>query len=104
MQRRCLNCFNLFDIVYSDKEEREVCPYCGYCEGTPPKELYHLYPGVGLYNNRYVIGTCIGFGGFGITYLALDTQLNAKVAIKEFMPNGSCAKGSRKATGNYLYW
>ena len=43
MQRRCLNCFNLFDIVYSDKEEREVCPYCGYCEGTPPKELYHLF-------------------------------------------------------------
>ena len=42
MQRRCLNCFNLFDIVYSDKEEREVCPYCGYCEGTPPKN-YIIY-------------------------------------------------------------
>lgn len=88
MQRRCLNCFNLFDIVYSDKEENEVCPYCGYCEGTPPKELYHLYPGVGLYNNRYVIGTCIGFGGFGITYKAWDNVLETVVAVKEYYPTG----------------
>lgn len=88
MQRRCLNCFNLFDIVYSDKEESEVCPYCGYCEGTPPKELYHLYPGVGLYNNRYVIGTCIGFGGFGITYRAWDNVLETVVAVKEYYPTG----------------
>lgn len=88
MQRRCLNCFNLFDIVYSDKEESEVCPYCGYCEGTPPKELYHLYPGVGLYNNRYVIGTCIGFGGFGITYKAWDNVLETVVAVKEYYPTG----------------
>lgn len=88
MQRRCLNCFNLFDIVYSDKEEREVCPYCGYCEGTPPKELYHLYPGVGLYNNRNVIGTCIGFGGFGITYKAWDNVLETVVAVKEYYPTG----------------
>lgn len=88
MQRRCLNCFNLFDIVYSDKEEREVCPYCGYCEGTPPKELFHLYPGVGLYNNRYVIGTCIGFGGFGITYKAWDNVLETVVAVKEYYPTG----------------
>ena len=88
MQRRCLNCFNLFDIVYSDKEEPEVCPYCGYCEGTPPKELYHLYPGVGLYNNRYVIGTCIGFGGFGITYKAWDNVLETVVAVKEYYPTG----------------
>lgn len=88
MQRRCINCFNLFDIVYSDKEESEVCPYCGYCEGTPPKELYHLYPGVGLYNNRYVIGTCIGFGGFGITYKAWDNVLETVVAVKEYYPTG----------------
>lgn len=88
MQRRCLNCFNLFDIVYSDKEESEVCPYCGYCEGTSPKELYHLYPGVGLYNNRYVIGTCIGFGGFGITYKAWDNVLETVVAVKEYYPTG----------------
>ena len=33
-----------------------------------------------------IVGRVLGQGGFGITYLALDTQLDAKVAIKEFMP------------------
>ena len=37
-------------------------------------------------NGRYIVGRVLGQGGFGITYLALDTQLKAKVAIKEFMP------------------
>ena len=39
-----------------------------------------------MLNSRYIVGRVLGQGGFGITYLALDTQLDAKVAIKEFMP------------------
>jgi serine/threonine protein kinase len=36
---------------------------------------------------EYIIRTILGHGGFGITYLAQDTQLNAQVAIKEYLPN-----------------
>lgn len=36
---------------------------------------------------EFVVETTIGFGGFGITYLALDTSLGRKVVIKEHLPD-----------------
>ena len=42
---------------------------------------------VGHQLNEYRIEGVIGSGGFGITYKALDTQLDKVVAIKEYLPN-----------------
>ncbi len=81
MDTRCLNCMQIYDDRY------EVCPHCGYVRDTPPAELYHLYPGTRL-QERYVIGTVVGFGGFGIIYRAWDERLDTMVAIKEFYPAG----------------
>jgi len=36
--------------------------------------------------NEYRIEGTLGVGGFGLTYLALDSNLNLRVAIKEFLP------------------
>jgi serine/threonine protein kinase len=36
--------------------------------------------------NEYRIEQLLGTGGFGLTYLATDTNLNLKVAIKEYLP------------------
>jgi TPR repeat protein len=44
-----------------------------------------LGPGYRLH--EYQIESVLGHGGFGITYLATDTHLHKKVAIKEFLPN-----------------
>lgn len=78
---RCLNCMQIFD------EQYEVCPHCGQIAGAPPEIAFHIYPGT-LLNNKYVIGTALGHGGFGITYNAWDNTLNTHVAIKEYFPNG----------------
>jgi serine/threonine protein kinase len=76
----CLNCFQA-------KGAFEVCPFCGYVDGTPPEQAYYLHPGV-ILQGRYVVGTVIGFGGFGATYKAYDAQLGIVVAVKEFYPSG----------------
>ena len=78
---RCVNCFELIN------NENSACPHCGYIKGTPPKELYHLFPGTEL-DGRYIIGEVLGFGGFGITYKAWDKKLEYVVAVKEFYPSG----------------
>ena len=75
----CYNCFQ-------EKPGVGPCPHCGFdLEENEKKFPVALRAGTVL-NGRYIVGRVLGQGGFGITYLALDTQLNAKVAIKEFMP------------------
>jgi len=36
--------------------------------------------------NEYTIESVLGAGGFGMTYLATDANLNRKVALKEYLP------------------
>jgi len=41
----------------------------------------------GFQLQEYRIDRILGYGGFGITYLATDTNLDKAVAIKEYLPN-----------------
>jgi serine/threonine protein kinase len=47
---------------------------------------------VGAVLQEYRLDSVLGIGGFGITYLANDTNLNCKVAIKEFFPSSVVAR------------
>ena len=81
MKKRCLNCMKEYD------EQYDVCPYCGFIDGTLPKELYHLHPGE-ILHRRYIVGTVVDYGGFGVIYRVWDAQMNQMVAIKEYFPSG----------------
>ena len=58
----------------------------------------HLQPGTLLQGGKYKIVRFIAAGGFGCTYEATHTILNARVAIKEFFVSDLCNRDS--ATGH----
>ena len=79
MLTRCQACFEKYDMSLA------LCPHCGHIPGTPAEEAIHMAPGTRLHG-RYAIGRVLGFGGFGVTYLAWDEKLEQRVAIKEYLP------------------
>ena len=50
--------------------------------------MQHLQPNTTLQGGKYRIERVLGQGGFGITYLAVQTSLNRYVAIKELFIGG----------------
>lgn len=78
--KQCMGCMEIY------QDNTNVCPYCGYVEGTATENTLHIEPGA-ILNNRYIVGRVLGYGGFGVTYIAWDSLLEQKVAIKEFLPS-----------------
>ena len=76
----CFNCMK-------KKPQPGPCPYCSFDESAYEPAPHHLPPGTILYG-KYLIGRVLGEGGFGITYVGWDLNLEMKVAVKEYYPNG----------------
>jgi serine/threonine protein kinase len=49
--------------------------------------------------HEYRVEKLLGVGGFGLTYLALDSNLNLKVALKEYLPSDIAARASDQSIG-----
>ncbi|MBS1830967.1 MAG: serine/threonine protein kinase, partial [Acidobacteria bacterium] len=75
----CMGCMEL--------RSEATCPKCGFVEGTDPESPLHLRPRTELHG-QYLVGKVLGHGGFGITYLGWDLNLERKIAIKEYLPSG----------------
>ena len=76
-------CYNCFQEI---PEGAGPCPHCGFDLSENVKKYPVALRAGTVLNGRYIVGRVLGQGGFGITYLAWDTQLEAKVAVKEYMP------------------
>ena len=50
-------------------------------------------------NGQFIVGKVLGKpGGFGMTYLAWDSRLDIKVAIKEYLPFQIAARSNDRTT------
>ena len=82
-------CYNCFKEI---PEGNGPCPYCGFDLSENVKKYPVALEAGTVLNGRYLIGRVLGQGGFGITYLAYDQSLKARVAVKEYMPNDMAAR------------
>lgn len=60
--------------------------------------MQHLQPNTTLNGGKYRIERVLGQGGFGITYLAIQTSLQRQVAIKEFFMKDFCSRDEATRT------
>jgi serine/threonine protein kinase len=88
----CMGCFAELDSATT------ACPHCGYDEAKQTLDPHHLRPRT-ILNGKYLVGKILGEGGFGITYLGWDLNLDRKVAIKEYYPLGFVSRETT-ATAN----
>lgn len=91
----CVYCMNPL-------EKKEICPHCGKNQKDYKKKPRHLLPGTKL-AGRYILGSAIGEGSFGITYIGFDVILRQRLAIKEFYPVDLVNRDFLRGTEGKLY-
>ena len=84
----CLNCMNRVE------SEDTSCPFCGRQPNLCSNPENTLPEGTILFR-KYLVGKMIGRGGFGVTYIGYDLDLQLKVAIKEYFPAGVSFRSSK---------
>ncbi len=80
------------------KPNRGICPHCHfnleqYENEMVKKGLHYLQPG-SILNGRYMVGKVLGEGGFGITYIGWNLNLDMPIAVKEYFPKGFVARNT----------
>lgn len=90
---RCYHCLEALRDRSADS-----CPYCH----APLKNIEwdakrYLKPGT-ILQNKFFVGSAIGKGGFGNTYMGWNEILQCKVAIKEYFPTNLTARGEDGVT------
>ena len=75
------------------------CPYCGfdiasYQQNSRCLPLYSVLAG------KYLVGKVLGQGGFGITYMGFDLNMETRIAIKEYFPVELASRDTTTMTGD----
>lgn len=84
----CLHCMAQLN------EPKGICSSCGFDNLTAENAITQMECG-SILAGAYLVGCVLGQGGFGITYIGLDLNLETKVAIKEYYPEGCVTREVR---------
>lgn len=82
--------------------EEGKCSNCGAINDEEKNGSIHL-PVRTILKGKYLVGRVIGEGGFGITYIGYDLDLEIRVAIKEFCPKQSVGRDADDGLSIYSY-
>ena len=85
MSKICYGCFRPLD------EDTAKCPRCGF-DAASSQNLPFLPLGAQLQKGRYIVGRKLASNNESTKYLAFDSSLESTVIIREFLPNGLCAR------------
>lgn len=85
MSRICFGCMNQIE----DDEVR--CPHCDF-DRNSRQGLPFLPLGTVLQEDRYLIGKKLSSNNESTKYLAFDKKRESAVIVREFLPNGLCAR------------
>ena len=84
-------------VLASDYEGPSYSELKRRAQAAPGGDENRLSLPVGYMLQEYRIEKVLGIGGFGVSYLAHDTNLNAKVAVKEYLPNDLAVRNEQTA-------
>ena len=79
------------------------CRHCGYDNTRDmSRQPDHALPCGTVLAGHYVVGRVLGQGGFGISYIGWDLNLELKVCIKEYYPEGAAMRSANQS--RQVYW
>ena len=94
LEKLCPGCMRIVE------DFEKPCPYCGFDKREYEKtRSYRTLPPGTILAGKYFLGKVIGEGGFGITYLAWEMNLEVPVAVKEFFPSGLATRDTQLTGG-----
>lgn len=81
--------------------QTDICPFCGNDVNYPGNPMQLPVGNVLDGQHPYVLGAALGQGGFGITYIALDTVSDNRVAVKEYFPTHCSGRNTDTTVQSY---
>lgn len=81
----CMKCMSQYEDKFN------ICPVCGFEEGTLPNDSRCLEPG-SILADRFIVGMPLAIDSWLIRYIGWDALTNRKVTINEYCPIRYCTR------------